>query len=132
MKTTRFLIAVLILLSLVPQAFTAAPTVSSAPPTSVQPHPPLRLVQLTIINNTGRVFSMVMEGTSKLGQAKIYRAFGYTGKTVITIEPGVYVATFWGCAATRQAAKKLIMSGSRTVSLKCGQTNNPRDNITIR
>ncbi|MCX6066412.1 MAG: hypothetical protein NT121_11765 [Chloroflexi bacterium] len=129
MKTTRFLIAILVLFSLIPQAFTAAPAVPAAPLPALQAHTPISLITLTVINNTGRTFSVVLEGTSKLGAAKRYWFSGNTGRSNFSLEPGVYVATFYGCA--RSASKKLQMQTGRVVKIQCGADKRPESAITI-
>lgn len=129
MKTTRFLIAILVLLSLIPQAFTPAPALPVAPLPALQAHTPISLVTLTVINNTGLTFSVVLDGTSKLGQTKHYWFSGYTGRSNFSIEPGVYVATFYGCA--RSSSKRLQMQTGRVVKIKCGADNRPESAITI-
>jgi hypothetical protein len=130
MKTSRILITLLILLSLVPQAF--APVPAEGPQIDVvQAGSKITIVEFTVINNTGKLVGIVMEGTSRTGVDKLYKFMGYTGKSVYRIESGVYVTTFYGCG--REAAKKLQMKSSRRVTLKCGDKNNdPNDRITIK
>lgn len=131
MKTTRILIAVLILFSLVPQAFTPLPEVNSVSESSILPHTSPMLVTLTVVNNTSGLIYFVMDGTSKRGETKIYKYSGYAGRNTYRVEQGVYVTTFWGCG-WRQSAKKLQMLTNRKVTLKCGAVNDPESSVTIR
>ena len=124
MKTRRFVVAVLILLSLIPQAFNVSPVVNPQQPGAVLAHTPITLVTLTFVNNTGGLASFVLDGKSNLGLTKIYAYGGYIGRNTYKIEPGNYVVTFWACG--RQAAKFMRITGNRKIILEC------KANLVIR
>ena len=130
MKTARTLIFFIIMLSLFLQGFTPPPdpgTIDQVEPNKPRP----KFVQLTVINNTGKYVSIVLDGTTRLGTDRVYKFYSYPGKTVYRVEEGVYLGTFYGCG--REASKKLQMKSSRRVILKCGNTeNDPTDRITIQ
>ena len=124
MKTRRLIVTVLILFSLIPQAFTISPAVNPQLPGSVLAHPPITLLTLTVVNTTGGLMSFIMDGKSNLGLTKIYAYGGYLGRNNYSIEPGNYVVTFWACG--RQTAKFLRITGSRKIYLDC------KTNLIIR
>ncbi len=124
MKIRRFIVAVLILVSLVPQAFTFSPARAPQQPGSVQAHPPITLVTFTVVNNTGGLMNFIMDGKSRLGFTKIYQYGGYLGRNDYRIEQGNYVVTFWACG--RQTAKLLRITGNRKIFLDC------KTNLIIR
>lgn len=130
MKTARIVILFLIVLSLFAQGF--APPPERGPMEQKEANKPRpKIVELTIINNTGKYVSVVLDGTSQQGLSKVYNLGSYIGKSVFRIEAGVYLGTFYGCG--REASKKLQLKSSRRVILKCSNTrNDPTDRITIR
>jgi hypothetical protein len=130
MKTARIVILFLIVLSLFAQGF--APPPEPGPMEQKEANKPRpKIVELTIINNTGRYASIVLDGTSKQGLSKVYKFGSYTGKSVFRVEEGVYLATFYGCG--REASKKLQMKSSRRVVLTCAnKRNDPTDKIIIK
>ena len=124
MLIRRFIIPVLLVLSLVTQSFTISPTIHPQQPGSVLAHPPITLLTLTVVNTTGGLMSFIMDGKSNLGLTKIYAYGGYLGRNNYSIEPGNYVVTFWACG--RQTAKFLRITGSRKIYLDC------KTNLIIR
>ena len=117
MKTRRMIVAVIISMSLLLQAFTVSPVIDPGPAVSVDAHTPITLVTFTVINNTGGVMYFVMEGKSNLGYDKIYKYNGVLGKNNYKLERGNYVVTFWAC--DRQVAKLFRITGNRRVTLDC-------------
>ncbi len=130
MKLSRYLLAALFILGLFTQAFAPLPFHATQPELSKQAPKPLKIVNLTIVNNTGKVVSIVADGVSSRGYNLTYKWIVYTGKTVLRMETGVYITTFYGCG--REASKKFNMVGSRRVNIKCGAQNDPTDQITIK
>ena len=124
MLIRRFIIPVLLVLSLVTQSFTISPTIHPQQPGSVLAHPPITLVSITVVNNTEGLMNFIMDGKSKLGLTKIYGYAGYIGRNVYRIEPGSYVVTFWACG--RQTAKFFKVTGSKKIFLDC------KTNLVIR
>lgn len=88
-------------------------------------------MEVTIIINTGKVFNILLDGTSQQGVDKCYSFYSYASKKVDRTEAGVYIPTFYGCG--REASNKLQTKSSRRVILTCDNKNNdPTDGITIK
>ncbi len=130
MKTARTIILAIIMLSLFLQGFAPPPAPGQMDQVEMnKPRP--KFVEFTVVNNTGKVASIIMDGTTQTGVDKVYTFTSYVGKNVYRIQTGVYLATFYGCG--REASKKLQMKNSRRVVLTCGNKENDQtDRITIK